>query len=296
MLYNQITSKAMPNIPGVTDVKVKAKKEDDDSDEEEENQKKILKVLLCTTIYKEDVRLIINDDGKNTPVKKTGVIGGGGGFGRKPMIGGKPTMGGFGKPKMGGIGGAKPAAASTTNPAAKPATTAAPTTNEFGFNPLIELKVANEEAMTAKADESSQSSTVNVSILAAERDATLSEEYKLKFEYGFKEKAKAAKLRGGKGPREDRPKREKNIINVGGGGAKVDGKKPKPKKNKMINVNAKDGDDEDKQDEKKVVSKMDLNALLGSSKPKLEGGADAGAAPMSLADRMKMMQKSKNPE
>ena len=53
----------------------------------------------------------------------------------------------------------------------------------------------------------------------------------------------------------------------------------------MINVNAKDGDEDSDVEEKKVVSKVDLNALLAG------GPSSGGAAQMSLADRMKMMQK-----
>ena len=56
----------MPNIPGVTDKKVK--KEDDESEDEEENERKVLEVVLCTTIFKEDVRLVIQDTAKNAPV------------------------------------------------------------------------------------------------------------------------------------------------------------------------------------------------------------------------------------
>ena len=121
--------------------------------------------------------------------------------------------------------------------------------------------------------------------MAAERDATLRDEYKLKSEYGFREKAKAAKLRGGKGPKEKREKKEKRMINVGGGGGGHGDpkKKVKSKRPRMINVNDK-GDEEEVVEEKKVVSKMDLNALLaGPSK------APGGGAPISLADRMKML-------
>ena len=129
--------------------------------------------------------------------------------------------------------------------------------------------------------------------MAAERDATLRDEYKLKFEYGFREKAKAAKLRGGKGPKERREKKEKRMINVGGGGGghgDPKKKKVKSKRPKMINVNDKDGEEE-VVEEKKVVSKMDLGALLAGP-----SNASGGAAPISLADRMKMLQKGKDPE
>ena len=61
------------------------------------------------------------------------------------------------------------------------------------------------------------------------------------------------------------------MINVGGGGANQDKKKAKSKRPKMINVNAKDGDQESDVEEKKVVSKVDLNALLA-------GGPSSGGA------------------
>ena len=82
------------------------------------------------------------------------------------------------------------------------------------------------------------------------------------------------------------------MINLGAGGGAKDKKKVKSKKPKMINVNAKDGDEEEVEEKPKVVEKMDLNALLAAPK-KTDAG---GGAPMSLADRMKMMQKKKDPE
>ena len=48
-------------------------------------------------------------------------------------------------------------------------------------------------------------------------------DFKLKFEYGFKEKIKAAKLRGGNGPKEPKKKKEKTVINLGEGGASEEG-------------------------------------------------------------------------
>ena len=172
-VYTDFIAKTMPNIPGVTDVKPKAKKPDEESEDESEVQDKILKVMLCTTIYKEDVRLIISDNPKLSPPKKTGGIGIGGAvtatgvFARKPLmgkpiIGGKPIMGGFGKPKMGGIGAlaVKPAATSTapavsdsTPTPAPAATTTVEPVREIGYNPLLELEVANIEAMVADAEE-----------------------------------------------------------------------------------------------------------------------------------------------
>ena len=57
----------------------------------------------------------------------------------------------------------------------------------------------------------------------------MSGDFNLKFEYGFKEKAPVAKLRGGNGPKEPKVKKEKVMINCGEGGA---AKKEKPKKQK----------------------------------------------------------------
>ena len=113
----------------------------------------------------------------------------------------------------------------------------------------------------------------------------MSGDYKLKFEYGFREKAKAAKLRGGKGPKEHREKREKRMINIGGGGSgdPTKRKKVKSKRPKMINVNDKEGEEEIVE-EKKVVSKMDLSALLAGPKK-----TEDAAPTISLADRMKML-------
>ena len=101
-----------------------------------------------------------------------------------------------------------------------------------------------------------------------------------------------AKLRGGNGPKEPKVKKEKVMINCGEGGA---AKKEKPKKQKKPKKEDIVKEEEEKEEEKpKEIAKMDMSALLGSSKPAGKPGA-ADGPPMSLADRMKMMREKKDP-
>ena len=162
--------------------------------------------------------------------------------------------------------------------------------------------------MVEKEEEENEAGDGDVSFLPQDRDTLFNNDFKMKFEYGFKEKVKAAKLRGGNGPKQPKVKREKVIINCGGGGAAANNKTKKEKKEaakaarkKGNKKNNNDEDSDDKEDEKKEVSKMTLNDMLGAPKPAtgvVKDGtavAAAAAAPMSMADRMKMMREKRDP-
>ena len=94
---------------------------------------------------------------------------------------------------------------------------------------------------------------VAVSFLPQDRDTLYNNDFKMKFEYGFREKVKAAKLRGGNGPKQPKSKREKTIINLGEGGAAAAGgdKKKlshKDAKAKFNNKKGKNNDDSDSEE------------------------------------------------
>ena len=54
-----------------------------------------------------------------------------------------------------------------------------------------------------------------VTILPADK-SLVQNDFKLPNEYGFREKVKAAKLRGGKPAKDPKAKKEKKVINLGG--------------------------------------------------------------------------------
>ena len=147
---------------------------------------------------------------KSTPSSKR-PIGGGASFSMgKPKIGG----GGFGGPKKALT---KPKAASTSTTAA---TSSDSVKDEIGAHYLIELKLDGSiETMLQEDENDKDISNIVVSLLPMERDTLFNNEYKLKFEYGFREKMKAPKLRGGNGPKNPKKKKEKVGINLGQGGA-----------------------------------------------------------------------------
>ncbi len=74
-----------------------------------------------------------------------------------------------------------------------------------------------------------------VTILPPEK-TLVQNDFKIPNEYGFREKVKAAKLRGGKPAKEPKVKKEKKVINLGGQNAagtkekKTKTKKPKKEK------------------------------------------------------------------
>lgn len=118
-----------------------------------------------------------------------------------------------------------------------------------------------------------------VSFLPHDRDTLFSNEYKMKFEYIFKEKVKLVKLRGGNGPK-NKVKKEKTVINLGGGGAAAaaaakGSKKDKKGKLKVRCSSKANESEEDKEPEKKEATKMDLASLLGGGPAKTD---DKGAA------------------
>jgi len=106
-------------------------------------------------------------------------------------------------------------------------------------------------------------------------------EFKLPNEYGFKEKVKVAKLRGGK--KEPKQKKEKKVINLGGENAAPKEKKAKKGKKEKVQQDEDAAKEETTKEEvKKEVSKMSLDALL-ASKPSADGA-------MSMAERMAKMR------
>lgn len=210
----------------------------DANDDEEEIAEKIHEAAQKPIIYKEDIRIIVTEMSKTmTPSKGSGLGGGSAGIGKKPTPQKRPLGGAgggqFGRPKMGGgfapkkpIGGGfgKPKMGAATSGLAKQAP------SEIGANPLTELKLEAEETMIQECEDEDDDEIENatVAFLPQDRDALYNNDFRLKFEYGFKEKAKAAKLRGGNGPKEPKKKKESNIINLGEGGAAAE-KKPSRK-------------------------------------------------------------------
>ena len=120
-----------------------------------------------------------------------------------------------------------------------------------------------------------------VSFLPHDRDTLFNNEFKMKFEYVFKEKVKLVKLRGGNGPKGPKVKKEKTVINLGGGGAAAAAAAKEAKKDKKgkvkVRCSGKDNDsEEEKEPEKKEATKMDLASLLGGGPAKT--GEDKGTA------------------
>lgn len=168
--------------------------------------------VLNLNIFKEDVRLLCDQQPAGTPQKSSTGMGatkasprkigggfGGGSFARKPAPGFKPA------PKFGATG-AKVASASKDVP-------------KIGRKFLEDIQ---EEFIINEDEDGIDEEEIKVTIMPRELKCSAVE---LPHEYAFKEKvAKLVKLKGGKGPGKEKVKKEKTQLG-GANDAKANAKK-----------------------------------------------------------------------